>query len=57
MVWPAALCCCCLGCCCCYGECVVVDVVDVVDVVVMLCDVLGLEKGLWKCCDDFKIET
>ena len=35
----------------CYGEYVVVDVVDVV---VVLCNVLGDEKGFVKCCCDFK---
>ena len=36
----------------CYGEEVVGDVVDVV---VTLCDVLGLRKALWKCCDYFEM--
>ena len=38
----------------CYGEEVVGDVVDVV---VMLCEVLGDEKGFVKCCEDFEMET
>ena len=43
-----------LDCCCCYGEYVVVDVVDVV---VVLCNVLGDEKGFVKCCEDFEMGT